>query len=465
MACVGRVKFFLPDKGWGRLEITGPLPAGITETESTAGIFVHFKDIVMPDDKTLASLEEGQEVSFSVTKGEKGWQAAGVKGIDGAPIKTRLHRNTLQGIFRGVVSHWSSEKAFGWIATDLSPQSLGMQRVPKSVLQLNEGRVYFRWRDCGASRESQELFIPKGKAVVFQLYWDEKGLGALQVLDAITLQPLAQQYGSQDNYKKLLDIQGLTGSAQIDELAKEMEKVTVCIVVSRTQAGSIIGQKGDTVKSLKAETGVDRIYVENGMADYRQVELRGTPHQVAEVLMMIAEHLQKEPGSQSGPTGDPMEIRMVVPDDGFGRVVGKGKAQLTTIEERCKGATISISPKVPCSQGMVQGIIVSGPSDAMTEAVKMVLVRISTCCNIMPLPRATAGGPAGPMSTMLMLQQLAAPSGYNNGKGGYGAGSYGGAPSYGGGRGYGGGSTYKGGRTGGKVGAPHSSLLPEPFRS
>ncbi|CAE8642584.1 unnamed protein product, partial [Polarella glacialis] len=128
MPCKGRVKFWFSDKGWGRLEITGHLPAGLTAAENSNGIFVHFKDIVTPDDKTLASLDEGQEVSFTCAKGQKGWQASAVKGADGGPLRSRLHRNQLAGIFRGVVSHWNREKAFGWITTDLSPQSLGMQR-------------------------------------------------------------------------------------------------------------------------------------------------------------------------------------------------------------------------------------------------------------------------------------------------------------------------------------------------
>lgn len=472
MACSGRVKFYLAEKGWGRLEITGPPAPGMSEVEAANGVFVHFKDIVMSDEKTLASLEEGQEVTFDVVKNEKGWQANSVKGVDGQPIRGKLHRNQLAGIFRGQVSHWNFDKGFGWIATDLSPQSLGGQRVPKSVLMLNEGRVYFRWRDCGPNREGQEMHIEKGKAVVFQMYWDEKGLGAVQLCDAITLQPLSLQYSNVDHYQTLQSLQGLNGSEQIETLSKAIEKVLICIVVSRSQAGSIIGKGGETVKAFKADTGIDRCFVENGMADNRQVELKGTPQQVVDVLVTIAEHLQKEPGGQQQAEIGPLEVRFVVPDEGFGRLVGKGKAQLTAIEEKCPGANITITTKVPCSTGIVQGVAVSGSGDSWIEALKMVICRIATCCNVLPLPREGQAG--GSMSSMLAqgFRSAGGPAGFQGGKGfqgGFAQGGFGAGAGFGGfaAGGFGSGQNswnqqgkgvgWKGGK-GGKVGAGPGSM-------
>mmetsp|Transcript_90190 Transcript_90190/g.250597 ORF Transcript_90190/g.250597 Transcript_90190/m.250597 type:complete len:519 (+) Transcript_90190:68-1624(+) len=450
--CTGRVKFFVPEKGWGRLEVTGNLPEGLPAEEFSSGVFVHYKDIVVADEKTLASLDEGQEVSFVLAKGEKGWQANDVKALDGNPVKARLHRTMLAGIFRGVVTHWNSAKAFGWIATDLSYQSLGMQRVPKSVLSLNEGRVYFRWRDCGASREGQEAFVQKGKAVVFQLYWDEKGLGALHVCDAITLQPLASGTlgGAVDGYKQLLAVQELPANEQLAELGKEMPKCLACLVVPRAQAGSIIGQKGETVRGLKERSGVDYIYVDSGSLDHRLVELKGTPAAVAGGALLIAEHLAVEPGGQAAPA--PPEVRWAVPDEGFGRVVGKGKTQLTSIENRCAGATLQILPKVQVASGVVQSISVSGEPEAMAEAAKMLLARIVTCSSVMPLPRNKPPEMMPPMpmkqsmgysqnmgsaSAMLMLQQMATMQQGMHQAGGKGC--FGGGP--------------KGGKGGGGVGA------------
>lgn len=61
----GTVKWFRNEKGYGF--ITG---------EDGQDVFVHFSAIEMDGYKTL---EEGQKVTFEVTQGPKGLQAANVK--------------------------------------------------------------------------------------------------------------------------------------------------------------------------------------------------------------------------------------------------------------------------------------------------------------------------------------------------------------------------------------------------
>lgn len=283
-------------------------------------------------------------------------------------------------------------------------------------------------------KEGQEAMVPKGKVVVFQLYWDEKGLGASQVCDAITLRPLSSAAGGADHFKQLLAVQELPGEQQLAELGKEMDRCLVCLIVLRSQAGSIIGQKGETVKALKEQAGVDRIYVENGPSDFRLVELKGTPSAVVAGILAIAERLAKEPPPVAGgPQPASEEIRLVVPDDGFGRVVGKGKAQLIAIQERCPGAKLEIAPRVAASVGMVQAISVAGEPAAAAEAIRLLVARIVTCCSALPLPRMPSGGamggPGGPpmgyMGATLMMHQASMPQGAPYGPFGAGKGSWG----------------------------------------
>lgn len=61
----GIVKWFSNDKGFGF----------ITPSDGTQDVFVHFSAIQSDAYKTL---DEGQEVSFDVTQGDKGPQAANV---------------------------------------------------------------------------------------------------------------------------------------------------------------------------------------------------------------------------------------------------------------------------------------------------------------------------------------------------------------------------------------------------
>eukprot|EP00933_Yihiella_yeosuensis_P035584 TRINITY_DN29174_c0_g1_i2.p1 TRINITY_DN29174_c0_g1~~TRINITY_DN29174_c0_g1_i2.p1 ORF type:complete len:481 (-),score=70.97 TRINITY_DN29174_c0_g1_i2:162-1604(-) len=330
-----------------------------------------------------------------------------VKGADGEALRTRLHRNILVGLFNGVVSHWNSEKGFGWISTDLSPYSLGHQRVPKSILALNEGRVYFRGRDCGAREPG--LHIPRRKAVVFRLYWDEKGLGANQVCDAMTLQPLAAYAGKdtgKDKYQILLDVQELRAEEQIQQVSEAMPKCLIHLVVTRDQAGALIGKGGESVQKLKADSEVDRISVGSGVSDHRVVELKGPATAVVNCISMIQDHL-----SQVTEEGSAPEVRFAIPDDGFGRLVGKGKAQLTALQEKCIGSNLQIFTKVPVGHGPVQVISVTGSAEGMAQAIQMLVVRISTCCTVSSLSStayAASGFPAmSPTAAMFMLKQMA----------------------------------------------------------
>jgi CspA family cold shock protein len=61
----GTVKWFSNDKGFGF----------ITPSDGSQDVFVHFSNISSEGYKTL---DEGQEVTFEVTQGAKGPQAANV---------------------------------------------------------------------------------------------------------------------------------------------------------------------------------------------------------------------------------------------------------------------------------------------------------------------------------------------------------------------------------------------------
>lgn len=64
----GKVKWFNSSKGYGF----------ITRNDGEADVFVHFSSIAGDGYK---SLEEGNEVEFEVTQGQKGPQASNVKVV------------------------------------------------------------------------------------------------------------------------------------------------------------------------------------------------------------------------------------------------------------------------------------------------------------------------------------------------------------------------------------------------
>ena len=64
----GNVKWFNEAKGFGF----------ITQADGGEDVFVHFSAI---QSNGFRSLQEGQQVSFDVVKGPKGWQAENVKAV------------------------------------------------------------------------------------------------------------------------------------------------------------------------------------------------------------------------------------------------------------------------------------------------------------------------------------------------------------------------------------------------
>jgi cold shock protein len=64
----GTVKWFNPEKGYGF----------ITPEDGSADVFVHFSAI---DGTGYRNLEEGQQVEFETTQGQKGPQASNVRAV------------------------------------------------------------------------------------------------------------------------------------------------------------------------------------------------------------------------------------------------------------------------------------------------------------------------------------------------------------------------------------------------
>ena len=75
----GTVKFFKVKEGWGFLQAEG-----VTED-----IFVHYSNI---EGEGFRTLESGEEVSFELKKGERGYQAMNVQRVQKLNVAPRVPR-------------------------------------------------------------------------------------------------------------------------------------------------------------------------------------------------------------------------------------------------------------------------------------------------------------------------------------------------------------------------------------
>jgi len=237
--------------------------------------------------------------------------------------------------------------------------ALLQERVPKAVAQLNEGRIYVQARDCGAPRDTN---VMRGTPVVFNLYWDEKGLGAMNVRHAVTLQALKSS-----PFVQL----GREGSAeeQLATVAEAINTASIALVIPRAQCGMVIGEKGVTIKQIKADSGAKRIVVNNSGGDMRLVDIMAEPSVCANTAIMIGEKLRAP--------GEPLVVRLAVPREAFGRVVGKSKLHLTEIANKCGGVNLRPLTQLPIRFGQSEAIEVSDDDTSKAAvAVKFLVARI-----------------------------------------------------------------------------------------
>lgn len=345
-------------------------------------------------------------VTHNFVKEEKGRHGDCVRGPSRVALGSRVHRNYIAGLFQGVISHWNCEKGFGWIVTDVS----SMQQVPQAVIRDDAGRVYFHTRDCGpsvaGSDAPRKVICVEERFVVFRLYWNKAGVGACDVMDATSMCLLNQvvQEDPAGTERKLSDVKGLgvadpfteVGGSP-SELGGGPEKCTVHLVVTKEQGGQVIGHRGETVRTIKVSSGVDRIFVERGVNEHRQVELKGSSVAVAAAAVSIGQILAGE--------GGVLEVKIAVPEGGYVRLVGLENAHVVAIQARCEGVTLHGEPSVAVGTGLARAIKVTGRAPAFTEAVNMLVARVVTCTSSTPV--ALAGLNAGKLHHVRWLTACA----------------------------------------------------------
>jgi len=148
----GTVKRFSKEKGFGF----------ITRTSDGSDIFVHFKNISGGGFKTL---EEGQQVEFTVSQGDKGQEAKDVNIVDN-PFGGSTSKSQEQSSTSSMFSSSSTSSATSAFGSQTTPSSASdRSSILRSVLQDRETGSVKRWtkeRGFGFIRRSSggtDLFV------------------------------------------------------------------------------------------------------------------------------------------------------------------------------------------------------------------------------------------------------------------------------------------------------------------
>ncbi|KAJ3331950.1 RNA binding protein, heterogenous nuclear RNP-K like protein [Blyttiomyces sp. JEL0837] len=151
--------------------------------------------------------------------------------------------------------------------------------------------------------------------------------------------------------------------------------ITVRSLVTTKEAGVIIGKGGKNVAEVRAETGV-RAGVSKVVpgAHERILTISGTTLSVAKAYSIIGQHLLDNPVStQPSNYADCTTIRLLVPHQLMGSIIGKGGSKIKEIQEESGAKLVIAKEMLPQSTERV--IEVYG----LVESIKIAVYNIAEC--------------------------------------------------------------------------------------
>lgn len=165
------------------------------------------------------------------------------------------------------------------------------------------------------------------------------------------------------------------------------------IEIPNGRVGVIIGKGGETIKHLQMQSGA-KIQVTRDMdadpnSSTREVELTGTPDQIARAEQLISDVLAEAeasgPGGGSrrmpGPPSGADQFVIKVPNNKVGLVIGKGGETIRNIQAST-GARVQVIPLhlPPGDTSRERTVQIDGTSEQIEAAKQMVYEVISEVC-------------------------------------------------------------------------------------
>jgi len=150
--------------------------------------------------------------------------------------------------------------------------------------------------------------------------------------------------------------------------------ITVRLLMQGKEVGSIIGKKGDNIKTIREQSGA-RITISDGSTPERIVTMNGVVDNVNKAFSMICKKFEDD--LQQNCNGNPLPpitLRLIVPASQCGSIIGKGGIKIKEIREST-GASIQVaSEMLPGSTE--RAVTISGKLDSLIECFKQVALII-----------------------------------------------------------------------------------------
>jgi len=163
----GTVKLYMSRKGYGFISTPGV---------ADRDVFVHWKDLDAKQGVGCPILKRGQKVTMNVKQRDGNPVAVEVRDENGAQLASDATRPesdwkrefASKNVYTGIIKFFNQIKGYGYLKHDGITTEDGTKVTED---------LFFHSKDVLTSN-GRYTSIPKGAAVEFQLYKDEKGLGA-----------------------------------------------------------------------------------------------------------------------------------------------------------------------------------------------------------------------------------------------------------------------------------------------
>lgn len=146
--------------------------------------------------------------------------------------------------------------------------------------------------------------------------------------------------------------------------------ITVRLLMQGKEVGSIIGKKGDNIKTTREQSGA-RITISDGSTPERIVTINGVLENANKAFTMICKKFEDDLRQSCAANAiPPITLRLIVPASQCGSIIGKGGSKIKEIRE-LTGASIQVaSEMLPGSTE--RAVTVSGKYDSICECFKLV---------------------------------------------------------------------------------------------
>jgi len=153
-------------------------------------------------------------------------------------------------------------------------------------------------------------------------------------------------------------------------MEKPENLITVRLLMQGKEVGSIIGKKGDNIKSIREQSEA-RITISDGSTPERIVTINGVIENASKAFTMICKKFEDDLKLTCNANSiPPITLRLIVPASQCGSIIGKSGSKIKEIREQT-GASIQVaSEMLPGSTE--RAVTISGKFDSIVECFKLV---------------------------------------------------------------------------------------------